>query len=421
MANDGELVATLYGHDGPVTMASFSPDGAQVVTASEDRTARLWSIPLDRATRNVIVTENKTLEGHDGVVHSALFSPDGNKIVTSSDDGTVRTWSASTGNQESILEQQSHKMLWASFSPDGDRIVTAGEDGTATIWDSQNRKALATLEGHTDWIRSAFFSPDQKRVVTASDDGTVRVWDASTGAPLLPPFAVPAAAPWAAFANFSPDGRWIAAISSKKTGGRFEISVWNAETGAKAAAWTGHVSMPRSVAFDPAGARLVTAGGDKALVWQLTKDAGGAIVGAKEVPILDGHGSWVRYAAFSPDGKRLVTAGDDWQVKIWDAETGTELNTLSGHTGWVGSAVYSPDGQQVLTASNDGTVQLWDATTGSPLGQPLKHVNEQGASDPAYTARFSPDGLTIASGTGSGTLVVWDASNRSGELAGQRP
>ena len=121
--------------------------------------------------------------------------------------------------------------------------------------------ALSTLEGHTGRIRSVFFSPDQKRIVTASDDGTVRVWDASTGALRLPPFAVPVTAASAVFASFSPDGRWIAAISSKKgTDGRFEISIWNAETGKKAAFWKGHVVAPRSVAFDPAGERLVHRG-----------------------------------------------------------------------------------------------------------------------------------------------------------------
>jgi WD40 repeat protein len=45
------------GHQAPVNSASFSPDGQQVVTASDDGTARLWDIG-NRAT------STKVLEGH---------------------------------------------------------------------------------------------------------------------------------------------------------------------------------------------------------------------------------------------------------------------------------------------------------------------------------------------------------------------
>jgi WD40 repeat protein len=31
-------------HEGPVYSAAFSPDGAKVVTASDDRTARIWRV-----------------------------------------------------------------------------------------------------------------------------------------------------------------------------------------------------------------------------------------------------------------------------------------------------------------------------------------------------------------------------------------
>ena len=57
--------------------AAFSPDGKRIVTASRDKTARLW----DAATGKPI---GEPLTGHDDVVSSAAFSPDGKRIVTAS-------------------------------------------------------------------------------------------------------------------------------------------------------------------------------------------------------------------------------------------------------------------------------------------------------------------------------------------------
>jgi hypothetical protein len=40
----GKLLATLQGHEGTVMSAQFSPDGQRMVTASQDETARVWTI-----------------------------------------------------------------------------------------------------------------------------------------------------------------------------------------------------------------------------------------------------------------------------------------------------------------------------------------------------------------------------------------
>ena len=51
--------------------------------------------------------------------------------------------------------------------------------------------------------------------------------------------------------------------------------------------------------------------------------------------------------AFSPDGRRLATGGEENTVKIWDVQTGQELQTLRGHSGDVYTVAFSPDARPV--------------------------------------------------------------------------
>jgi WD40 repeat protein len=68
-----------------VNSAVFAPDGGRILTASTDKTARLW----DRDGNPLA-----TLGGHTSGVNSAVFAPDGGRIVTASDDKTARLWEA---------------------------------------------------------------------------------------------------------------------------------------------------------------------------------------------------------------------------------------------------------------------------------------------------------------------------------------
>jgi energy-coupling factor transporter ATP-binding protein EcfA2 len=161
----------LNGHEDGLTNAAFSPDGTRIVTASRDKTARLW----DAATGRPI---GAPFEGHENTVRSATFSPDGKRIVTASQDTTARLWDADTGKPIGEPLKGHENSVWAAaFSPDGKRIVTASDDKTARLWDAETGKPIGgPLKGHTDHVRRAAFSPDGKLIVTASADKTARLF-----------------------------------------------------------------------------------------------------------------------------------------------------------------------------------------------------------------------------------------------------
>jgi dipeptidyl aminopeptidase/acylaminoacyl peptidase len=114
---------------------------------------------------------------HDGSVHSAQFSADGQRVVTASGDKTARVWDAATGKAIGEPMQHDGEVRSAQFSAGGQRVVTASVDKTARVWDAATGKALSEPMQHDGEVWSAQFSADGQRVVTASTDMAVRVWD----------------------------------------------------------------------------------------------------------------------------------------------------------------------------------------------------------------------------------------------------
>ena len=366
----------LHHHD-ELRTAAFSPDGTHLVTASDDKTARVW----DSVSGKLLVT----LSGHQGALWDAAFSPDGKLIVTASSDKSAIVWDAETGEKSAILKGHSATIETAAFSPDGTRIVTASDDTTAIVWDTATGQRVATLKGHTGGLVKASFSPDGTRIVTASLDHLAMVWDAATGKPLA---TLKGHADEVRDAEFSTDGTRILTASKDMT-----AMVWDAHSGHPLVTLKGHLDQVNTAVFSPDGTRILTASNDHtARVWD--SQSGFLLL------ILPGHTDYVDQAAYSPDGKFIVTSSWDRTARIWNAKTGELLSTLMGHGSKLNSAVFSPDGKHILTSGQDKTARVWDAAAGDALS------TLSADSSFVFHADLSPDLSRVVIASADDTLQV---------------
>ena len=77
-----KAIASLAGHTDTVRSVAFSPDGQHIVSGSDDKLVKVWSVSARK--------EVASLAGHTNCVYSVAFSPDGQHIVSGSDDNLVK-------------------------------------------------------------------------------------------------------------------------------------------------------------------------------------------------------------------------------------------------------------------------------------------------------------------------------------------
>jgi WD40 repeat protein len=289
----GRLLSRLEAHKKRVQSVAFSGASSErrlMVTASWDKTARVWDVSDPKAVKMLAVLQ------HPQDVNSAAFSPDGKLVITGSDDGHGRIWRWEEPEPRAVELGTAHRyfVYGAAFSPDGKLVVTASWDRTAKVWDVSSLdaiKELRTLQHPSD-VNSAAFSPDGKLIVTGSDDGKARIWE---------------------WASDPPRARELPA----------------------------HEGIVFGVAFSPNGRLVVSAAWDKtAKVWDVS-----SLDNIELRYTLTEHDRDVNSAAFSADGKRLVTASDDKTARLWDVASGRPVQLEDSNE------AFRPLGKQLFAIS----------------------------------------------------------------------
>lgn len=163
---DGTFVKSLEGHSQDITQASFSPDGAYILSASEDSSLKLWDLKD---------FSHSSYQEHASAVTSFAFFPDSKQFVSGSSDRSIRLWSI--GKKKSLKHFVGHTegISKLDVSADGERILSASQDHTVRLWDKDGGQQLSFIS-HKQPIIGASFSQDGKYIGSTDADHQVKIW-----------------------------------------------------------------------------------------------------------------------------------------------------------------------------------------------------------------------------------------------------
>lgn len=160
-------------HEGPIAMADWWSNGSQLVTASWDRTVKLWDVEKASVIH--------TLEGHElEITHVSTHSGQ-RLIVTSSQDTTFRLWDFRQPYMQSVNVFQGHTdtVTSAVFTHKADHVVSGSDDRTVKVWDLKNMRSPLTTMRLDSAVNRLSLSPNQNLIAIPHDNRHVRLCDLS--------------------------------------------------------------------------------------------------------------------------------------------------------------------------------------------------------------------------------------------------
>jgi WD40 repeat protein/tetratricopeptide (TPR) repeat protein len=367
-------------------LASFSPEGRQVLTVCQDRCARIWDIATGKQIGSAFT--------HEAPLVQASFRPDGERVLTASTDGVARVWQTKSGEPVTPFFKHGSVARGARFSPGGRYVVTF-DDEYVRVWDTDKGESLGPRLRHAETVNDARFSPDGRYVLTTCADGAARLWDYRTGQEILSSLRHGESIRYAAF---TPAGDGVLTQAGRV------VRLWDLT-----ASEVSSMGQPSRLTE---GADLVVFSPDGKRALRVTETAVRVYDTAKNEPVgaTLPHKNKVSAAVFSPDGKRLLTIshqpnGDELEghLRVWETETGQLLGQPLIHPRSVLEASFNRDGRRILTACQDGKARLWDVDKNALLGEPMEHKTD------LQRAVFLPDGKRLLTVDVEGGLRLWDA------------
>lgn len=384
MVRSGAKEQTIF-YDAPVNTVTYSPRGDVIVGGAEDGRVRAHVADSGK--------DIARLEPHDGPVRSVACSA----VASGSDDETVRVRTLPGGGELFCLRPGAGPVHCVAYSRDGRWLAAACEDGSVRLFDACKGAESAVFRVHDAAVTSVAFSPDGTTLLTGSRDRTVCICDRQTGAELRR-FHHDRGDVIECVA-FSPNGALVA------SGGSGELAVWRTDGGESLRPAKG--GNGGSFAYSPSGHQLVRLTDDTLEIWET--------VTGRLLFSIPREGSFACSVAYSPAGTRLVVEWGGFPARVFDALSGRDIGRIQEVARWESSFSWSPDDRRLIVR-RDGRAFVWDTVEGRKVHRfsSAKGLGEVG---------FSHDGKWIVEGpltTLRGTLRQWQGEPQAQRVAGLR-
>ncbi|CAI9765823.1 unnamed protein product [Fraxinus pennsylvanica] len=123
----------------------------------------------------------KRVRGHRNAVYCAIFDRSGRYVITGSDDRLVKIWSMETAYCLASCRGHEGDITDLAVNFNNTLVASASNDCIIRIWRLPDGLPISVLRGHTGAVTAIAFSPRPNAVyqlLSSSDDGTCRIWDA---------------------------------------------------------------------------------------------------------------------------------------------------------------------------------------------------------------------------------------------------
>ncbi|MGA1871831.1 MAG: DUF4062 domain-containing protein [bacterium] len=381
-------IRIFEGHKNWVNSIAITPDAKLCVSASLDRTLRVWDITTGQCLN--------ILEGHTESVECLSLTPDGCLVISGSRDKTIRLWETKTGQCVKMLKGHKYAVLALTITPDGRRAVSAGDDKTIRVWDFQKGNCSHILRGDMRSVTSVALSLNGSQLLSNSKDRSLRLWNIDEKT-------------YSDSVSLSPKNAYLIRAIAMTEDGRFGfaaeaqlIRVWDI----KHRQYLGHLSTVHngsgdltSVAITPNGQRLIA--GDthgNIHLWILDPGHPETQLPLKTLSQVTGQ---IDTVAITPDGKWALSGSRDGSIRLWDLCGETKRQEPDMH-GMINTLTIVPGEAKVISSGADTSIRLWDLHTAKCLRTFCGH------SDAISDFDITSDEKILVSGSSDNTLRIWD-------------
>jgi WD40 repeat protein len=407
-------------HRGGVLAFAFSPkENNKVATGGNDNTAAIINLSIEKQQFRLFNQDS---------VRDVAFSPDGAWLVTGSDDHQIRIWDALSGD-ELLAMSQDGIVTDVVVSPNGQWLATTGDDRTTRVWDAKTGAEIFQIPLDASGALLAF-SNDGEYLVSTDQNGGIDIWNMSGLAARLDSISFDGIMD---NAQYSPSGELLALSE----GNRIWLLGADPDSGLVSRPQsTSSISLDsnaKDLIFSPDAKFLgISTDGKDVAVYDIENRK------LKQVEVTTA----TRSIAFSMDSQQLITNDPDGNIQVWnvlDAKlmentdqeyppalsfaTSSELLALGskdkiqimGLDGNGGSSEIEAPGENSLLAFNQagtvlastdssGRIQIWNYQGGEFVAVPPL-IKQQAAS-----LALNAKGTLLAVGTAQNVFLI-DTTN----------